>query len=1068
MASGQLSLVLGHLRRLLGGATPDALSDGDLLDRFICHRDESAFAGLLERHGPMVLGLCRCILRDNHEAEDAFQATFLVLAQRGRSIRKQQSLASWLYGVAHRIALRAKTRAIRRRALERQVQPMPPTAPDAQLDDREQQVVLHEELQRLPEKYRAPLVLCYLQGKTHEQAARELGWSRGSMAERLASARERLRRRVEGRGVVLSAGLLAVVAGNASAVPPQLGEGTLRAALGCLASGPVGVSAEAMALAQGMNRTLALAPWKLLAAALLSVSALGVGAAALVYRAPVPNINTPSVAQIPMPAESSPAKAISKAPPPPVEGDPDDPVAEGRPLSQWVLVLRDDDVLTREEAIAVLAQLGPRARPAIPFLQDVLKDDHPLLRIKAADALWKIARDLRSAAPVLRAAMDDPNAAVRGEAVTRVPTAGPLARELAPALVGRLSDPGRPLRQSVVWKLQYIGSPAVPALAEALSHPDVEVRQQAIVILTAIGPAGRDAAPALTRRLEDDDRRVRMAAAQALWAVTHQADKVAPAVADALASRDVSIRRTAATALVSVDPKPESVIPALVAALKDDDELTRIKVAESLWSTGRRGEAELAIFVAALQGPDRPAQTHALSVLSHVASPEARVLIPPLVQRVGGNAGPAEIALGRIGQDAIPALLKAAADDYPRCGVAAARAIGAMGRPAVAPLLRATADPNANVRLVAYQALGSVGAVSREVPPVLARAVKDDNLAIRQAAIRSLGEIGPEARDAVSALLDVLKNGDAGLRLQALTALAETRPDTKTIRPALVAALKDDNLPNRVRAAELLAQVDPAATESGAVLAELLQGEDRGARAKAMEALSKLGPAAAPAVPSLAALLKDTELTARLPIVQALGKIGPAAKPAVPALVEALRSAKSAPNPVNPDLYGVRRGVFVALGEIGPAAREAVPALLEALKDPSIMIRIGAAEALARVDPEQASRAAVPVLQTDLKDPSTWMRIRAADVLIRIGPEQARPAGPVLADLLQDHDANFLQAAVLLWKIDRANPHTLPSLLEALSNKSLHRTEEGAAALGQMGADARPAIPALTEMLQGS
>jgi RNA polymerase sigma factor (sigma-70 family) len=162
-----------------------------LLRRFTRERDELAFAALMARHGPMVLGLCRRILRHTHDAEDAFQATFLVLARMAGSIRKSEAVGSWLYGIANRIARKACTGAIRRRELERRVPHL--SAPDQSsgLVLRDLQAVLDDEINRLSEKYRAAFVLCCLESKSRAEAAQELGWKEGTLASRLAHARRR-------------------------------------------------------------------------------------------------------------------------------------------------------------------------------------------------------------------------------------------------------------------------------------------------------------------------------------------------------------------------------------------------------------------------------------------------------------------------------------------------------------------------------------------------------------------------------------------------------------------------------------------------------------------------------------------------------------------------------------------------------------------------------------------------------------------------------------------------------------------------------------------------------------
>jgi RNA polymerase sigma factor (sigma-70 family) len=174
-------------------------TDRDLLGRFVQHRDETAFALLVERHGPMVLGVCRRLLGNSHDADDAFQATFLVLVRRADALENPELLGNWLYGVAYRIARKLRAQTGRRRQQERQAASVAPTT-EPPTDDawRELRDTLDAELNRLPEKYRLPLVLCYLQGLTNEEAARRLGWPAGSMSYRLARGRELLRERLLG------------------------------------------------------------------------------------------------------------------------------------------------------------------------------------------------------------------------------------------------------------------------------------------------------------------------------------------------------------------------------------------------------------------------------------------------------------------------------------------------------------------------------------------------------------------------------------------------------------------------------------------------------------------------------------------------------------------------------------------------------------------------------------------------------------------------------------------------------------------------------------------------------
>src|ERR1700677_3089991 len=207
MADGQLRAVIGQLRRLIGGQGGSTLTDSQLLDAFVARRDEAAFEVLVWRHGTMVFNLCRRILRDAHQAEDAFQATFLVFVRKAGSIGKRESLASWLYKVAFRIACRARARSAKDARSVADLDSL--NSSDRNSSDdllwRDLRPVLDEEINRLPEKYRAPFVLCHLQGHTNEEAAQLLGCPKGTILSRLSRGRERLRARLARRGLALSA-----------------------------------------------------------------------------------------------------------------------------------------------------------------------------------------------------------------------------------------------------------------------------------------------------------------------------------------------------------------------------------------------------------------------------------------------------------------------------------------------------------------------------------------------------------------------------------------------------------------------------------------------------------------------------------------------------------------------------------------------------------------------------------------------------------------------------------------------------------------------------------------------
>ena len=287
MATSQMNEVLQHLRKamLWDGA---GLTDGQLLAGYVSGRDEAALAALVRRHGPMVWGVCRRVLGNWHDAEDAFQATFLVLVRKAASIASRELLAGWLYGVAHQTALNARTTTARRRVRERQVTQMPEASSQGSgvrdQEWHELQARLDQELSRLPDKYRLPILLCDLEGRTRQEAARQLGCPPGTVAGRLARARVMLAQRLARRGLAVSGGALAALLSQHAAsasVPAALVGSTITAAR-LFAAGQataLGVnSTKAVALAEGVLKAMLLTKLKMGAALLLALAAVSLGA----------------------------------------------------------------------------------------------------------------------------------------------------------------------------------------------------------------------------------------------------------------------------------------------------------------------------------------------------------------------------------------------------------------------------------------------------------------------------------------------------------------------------------------------------------------------------------------------------------------------------------------------------------------------------------------------------------------------------------------------------------------------------------------------------------------------
>jgi RNA polymerase sigma factor (sigma-70 family) len=259
MPASPLNQMLHRIRHTALACDRAAVTDAQLLECFVSRGDQAALEALVRRHAAMAWGVCRRMLRNHHDAEDALQATFLVLVRRAASIAPREMVVSWLYGVAHRTALKARALAARRSVREAQVTTMPePEAASADVWS-DLRPVLDQELSCLPDKYRAPIVLCDLEGKTRKEAARQLGWPEGTVAGRLARARHLLGQALARRGIVLSvAALAAIVAHQAAAAPAPLVESTVKAtslfAAGIDTAGAV--SGRALLLMKGVLRTM--------------------------------------------------------------------------------------------------------------------------------------------------------------------------------------------------------------------------------------------------------------------------------------------------------------------------------------------------------------------------------------------------------------------------------------------------------------------------------------------------------------------------------------------------------------------------------------------------------------------------------------------------------------------------------------------------------------------------------------------------------------------------------------------------------------------------------------------
>jgi RNA polymerase sigma factor (sigma-70 family) len=274
---------MANMHRTAQRNAAEDVGDGPLLERFVAQGDQAAFQALLRRHAPLVWSVCRRVLGDEHDAEDAFQATFLILARKAGSLGQPRTIASWLYTVACHVSLRAKAVAGRRREREKNaMKRVEPTASVRESDWSEVQPLLDQELSRLPAKYREPIVLCYLKGKTEEEAAQVLGCALGTVSWRLVRARDLLRGRLVRLGLTLTSGALgALLVANAAqaAVPASVVASTVSMAAAAGAASP-----KVAALTEGVLNAMGIAKIKLIAASVVAVFGLA-GSGVLAHQA---------------------------------------------------------------------------------------------------------------------------------------------------------------------------------------------------------------------------------------------------------------------------------------------------------------------------------------------------------------------------------------------------------------------------------------------------------------------------------------------------------------------------------------------------------------------------------------------------------------------------------------------------------------------------------------------------------------------------------------------------------------------------------------------------------------
>lgn len=612
MSRSPIRNVLHYLHQMVDPQAGAESADRQLLARFVNQRDEFAFEALVRRHGPMVLAVCRRLLSDADDAEDAFQATFLIFVRKAATIARPDQLAGWLHGVATRVAGKARQQRLRRPLAPLDQEP---SAEEPAMDDvmrRELATALDEEVARLPAPYQMPFILCHLSGRSNEEAARELGCPTGTIYSRLARAREILRERLARRGLVWSTATLAVALTShaaPAAVPPALlqhtvSSGMLLAAGQTLAAGAV--SGSTLTLMEATLRTMYLSKLKSVAmiALVLAVSGTGLGLAA--YHA-----FPPAGAAEPVAAADKPEKPAPEKPAP----DPNEKLRqEVKTLQERIKAVQERQQLEAElkrlrEQIAILEgkpiadgklpQVTYQGKTVDHWLQTV-RDCDPTTRITALRALGTIGDELGEDAPravtaitaILKADAGPPALApdnlpiqpgtVQAHAVYALAAIGPTAKPAIPKLVALQIDADEKVHE---WLANAVGAGlgaplglAVPMQGIPPADPgDDQAGWFLTQAMLRIDPDGKSAVPLLHAAIQKPKPRKNVAinALSALRAYREHAASATPAIIALLRVDEEVVRYDAYMTLKGMQEEIKKVaVPALIALSRDKDKDT--------------------------------------------------------------------------------------------------------------------------------------------------------------------------------------------------------------------------------------------------------------------------------------------------------------------------------------------------------------------------------------------------------------------------------------------------------------------------------------------------------------
>jgi RNA polymerase sigma factor (sigma-70 family) len=876
MADRQFTTVLGYLRKIVGASSSERPTDRVLLQQVARRRDSVAFAELVQRHGPMVLRVCRQVLQDSDDAEDAFQATFLVLFRKAGSVGRPALLGNWLYGVAYRVARRAKAQQVCRRRHERasgMMKALQVTQPSA---DAELGPLLHEEVNRLPAKYRVPIVLCYLEGKTKEEAARELGWPAGTVSGRLARARELLRSRFNRRGLVMSGAVVPGLPGAGSApaaVPIELAEATVEAALLYVSGQAAGgaLTAEVLRLAQGILHTMVAAKVKCAVVVFVIIgmlgTAAGVGLRAGANYLPSATLSDRTPDTNPK-RERGDAELASDTSPKRQRGE-----SNTSPTRQRGSL---DASQKREQADSSPSDPLEQFRKALrqPILDPNNREEIQFRRSN----LEKRAQDLRTIGDIRQAlALEDWLDQSQDQVVVAID--GPVRQGLIARFV-----------KEVRGVLTAGTAESKLAAAAMLGEMGVSVRGA-----TPATTVGREFAPDLVQLLRQADGPIQATAAHALARIGPEPAMAAAALRDLLGAGRAEARRAAAGALVDLARVPiqrakrwttqpdqkeaaataVALIPIAGHAITDADPAIRQSGLEAIGASAEMLGAVVHDSLGAEQFPP-PGRKPTAEELTFINAyqkevEEERALLLPVAHSLAQH---------------VPAVGRASSDRERGVCLAANQALESMTEARLRLAQKAASVPLGPTPTTSEDPLAEP---LRNTVPFLAARLTDQDMDVRLASLYVLETLGAEAAPALAELVRALGDPDPFVRWGAVRALGKLAPlEADQAVSVLARRLEDENQDVRLTAAAALERFGPKSADAIPALTRAVDHPDPRTRVGAIQTLASLRSAAVPVIAKLSAALAAPETQVRLAAARALAKLGPAARAATADLRKAL------------------------------------------------------------------------------------------------------------------------------------------------------------------------------------